>query len=416
MALYGDLTYDSRVLREAESLARADYVVTIACLAASPATVERLAGLVSVIIRRPAPSATLPGDPSPFYEGSTSALRRTAQRLRWLWRYRAAASQWGRSVVRAVGAVDVWHAHDLTGLEAIAPHLGRDARIVYDSHELFLDTGSAARMPGPARLVLRTREAGLVRRCAAVITVNPGLAAVLHRRYRPVRLEIVRNCPERWVEPPARPQRLRETLGIPPDEAVVLFHGALVEGRGIERLAAAMRTPELATAHLVLLGDGPVGDILREDSRARGPHPRLHVIPSVPPSELPSWVASADLGAVLQEPQDRNLILSTPNKLFESIATGTPVIASDLPEIRRVVLDDPEGPLGVLCDPTDIESIADGLRSLLRPPRVLLGEMRERCRRAGQERLNWETEAATLVSLYGDLRGDRATTLLARTG
>ena len=111
-------------------------------------------------------------------------------------------------------------------------------------------------------------------------------------------------------------------------------------------------------------------------------------------------MASADVGAVLQEPLDQNLVLSTPNKLFESIAVGTPVLASDLPEIRRVVMDDPDGPLGILCDPTSDASVADALCELLAPPRHELREMRARCLRAADQRLNWAVESLRLLALY----------------
>ena len=111
---------------------------------------------------------------------------------------------------------------------------------------------------------------------------------------------------------------------------------------------------------------------------------RLHVLPAVAPAELSNWVASADLGAVLQQPSNQNLVLSTPNKLYESIAVGTPVIASNLPEIARIVRDDPDGPLGILCDPTDQNEIAGVLRSLLGPSRSSLRTMHENCLRTAQ--------------------------------
>lgn len=405
MALYGDLTYDSRVIREAGSLASAGHAITIACLAASPATVERLGPKVQVLIRRPSGDAVMPGDPSPFLGGSSSRVRRTVDRVRWLWSYRASVARWGRDVVGVVGPVDVWHAHDLTGLEAIVPHVARDTRIVYDSHELFTESSSAAHMPRLARWLLRVREARLVARCEAVITVNPGLAAVLDRLYHPIRIEVVRNCPPRWQPPASRTNLIRETLGLPADTPVVLFHGALVPDRGIHILVSALAAQGLEGVHLVLLGYGQLRTV--PESHAHDPKigHRLHLLPAVPPEDLPGWVASADVGAVLIEPADQSLVLSTPNKLFESIAVGTPVLASDLPEIRRVVLDDPDGPLGVLCDPSSEEAVAGALRRMLTPPRLELHDMSARCLRAADQRLNWSIEAARLLALYDDLGG-----------
>jgi glycosyltransferase involved in cell wall biosynthesis len=405
MALYGDLSYDSRVIREAESLAAAGYRVTIACLDASPRTVERLGPRVHVVVLRPDGDVVLPGDPVRVSSAKESRVGRVLDRARWLWRYRSTLERWGRDVAVAVGPIDVWHAHDLTGLEAIAPHVDRHTPIIYDSHELFLETGSAARMPGFARQLLRAREARLIKRSWAVITVNPGLAAELVRRYRPSRIEIVRNCPDLWTPPAPRPNRFRDTLGIAADAPIILFHGAIVAGRGIHLLVEALAAPGLEGAHLVLLGNGPLQAGFEARARELDVSARMHVLPAVPPEDLPSWVASADVGAVLQEPLDLNFVLSTPNKLFESIAAGTPVLASDFPEIRRVVLDDPDGPLGMLCDPRSNEAVAEALRRVLEPASRDLREMRDRCLRAADRRLNWPTEAARLLALYRALPG-----------
>jgi glycosyltransferase involved in cell wall biosynthesis len=95
--------------------------------------------------------------------------------------------------------------------------------------------------------------------------------------------------------------------------------------------------------------------------------------------------------------------LSTPNKLFECLAAGVPVVSSDFPERRRVLLEDPSGPLGVLCDPADPADIASAIREILDLPRDRYMAMRQRCEHAAQERWNWEADAARLIALYGKL-------------
>jgi len=112
---------------------------------------------------------------------------------------------------------------------------------------------------------------------------------------------------------------------------------------------------------------------------------------------------SADAGVILLQPLTRNLILSTPNKLFECVAVGTPVIVSDLPEMRRIVIDDPDGPLGVVCDPEDDDAIGAALAELVGASADTRAAFRRRCLKAARERLNWESEAAILVGLYDEL-------------
>jgi glycosyltransferase involved in cell wall biosynthesis len=403
MALYGDLTHDSRVIREADSLALAGHRVTIVCLDAASTTVERLSPRISVVISRPPSWSGRSGEGSPFLARGSSRRRRLLDRARWLWDYERALRKWGRTLAAAAGPVDVWHAHDLTGLQAVAHGVGRSVPIVYDSHELFLETGSAARLPGPARQLLRAREARLVQRCTAVVTVNLGLARELERRYRPARIEVVRNCAPRWPSPAKRPNLIRAALGLDHEAAIVLFHGALESDRGIEQLIAAVGSLGLRQVHLVLLGFPDPRTDFAGLARQRSVADQVHVLPAVSPDELPDWVASADVGAVLQQPTTLNLRLSTPNKLYEAIAVGTPVIASDLPEIARILEGGAAGPLGILCDPTDLGAIESALRSLLAQPRTGLAAMRNRCLQEADARLNWETEAAGLLSLYADL-------------
>ena len=93
-------------------------------------------------------------------------------------------------------------------------------------------------------------------------------------------------------------------------------------------------------------------------------------------------------------------MLSTPNKLFESIAAGIPIVTSDFPMRRRIVLEDPIGPLGAVCDPTNPASIAEAIRGLLEAPATERAQMHERCLRAARERWNWEREAASLLAGY----------------
>jgi glycosyltransferase involved in cell wall biosynthesis len=400
MVVYGDITYDSRVQREAETLASAGHDVVLACLPGAGPSRWSPSG-VQVLSLVPKRSTVLPGTSSPFLEHAAARHRPiVVGHISWVAGYVANLVAWGAQAASAIGRADVWHLHDLPTLLAVSDHLGDTQPIVYDSHEIFLETGRAARLPGLARRYIAFREGRLVRRAAAVITVNPGIARVLEQRYRPRCVVVVRNCPPRWTQPVPRSDRIRAATGIPHDGPILLFHGALVANRGIERLVEALRAPGLERLHLVCLGFGEMSGVLRAraaDSELGG---RLHVLDAVAPAELLEWVASADVGAVLQQPADLNYVLSTPNKLFETIAAGVPVLASDLPEIRRVVVDDPGGPLGILCDPRNDRAIEAALRTFTGAAPGSLQAFRARCRHAADQRWNWETEAQGLLNLY----------------
>jgi glycosyltransferase involved in cell wall biosynthesis len=403
MALYGDLTFDSRVRREATTLAESGYDVRIVCLGADVDRLrEDLPDRVTVIVSRPDGSTVLPGSKNPFSTSHDGRLTGLLRRVGWLAAYVRNLVAWGRSVPTACGPVDAWHLHDFVALAAVAPRV-KDVPVVYDAHDLFLETGTALRLPGPLRLAIRAYERRLVARVAAVITVNDAVAALLRKRYRPARIEVLHNCAELTAVPSPRPSLIRDTAGIPFDAPVVLYHGSMALNRGVEQLMAALLEPGLERAHLVLMGFGERRPILAEAARMDRYGQRVHLLEPVPPSALLAWVASADIGAMPIQPTTRNHVLSTPNKLFESLMAGIPVVTSDFPAMRQIVLDPQLGPLGAVCDPASPVAVAGAIRSLLELDPMETRALRDRCLEAARTKWNWQRQAVRLTALYEDL-------------
>ena len=279
---------------------------------------------------------------------------------------------------------------------------------MYDSHEIFLESRSNATRPAWLRRRFGAIEAGWIRRTVAVVTVNDAIARELARRYPVPRIVAVHNCPPRW-DPPAEPEeRIRRATGIPADAPIALYHGTFSPYRGLEQLAEAILEPGLERVHAVYLGYGSERRAIEALAAERRFGGRLHVLGPVSPEEVVPWVAGADVDVMALQPSTLNHILSTPNKLFESLAAGTPVVASDFPELRRIVADDPAGPLGELCDPSDPGAVAASIRAIVALPAGPRAELRARCLTAAHERWNWETEAPRLVGLYDDLAREAA--------
>jgi glycosyltransferase involved in cell wall biosynthesis len=346
--------------------------------------------------------------------GGRAPTPRPGGTLDWAVRWRSATFGWAEAAGSAAPPADVHHGHDLTGLPAAIRGADRDRGLaVYDSHELFVETESHAHRPWLARRWLATIERRLARRVAALVSVNRTLADLLVKRLSlgrlpPARVVVVHNAPPRWTPPEPRPDHLKQALGLPTETPVVLYHGGFTLDRGLLPLADAMSRPGLEAAHLVYLGYGP----LREALVARAGEPRsggrIHVLDAVDPEQLAEWVASADVGAMPNQPTTANERLSTPNKLFECLAAGVPVVTADYPERRRIVLEDPGGPLGAVCDATDPGSIAAAIRSLLDLPPDVMTALRARVLAAAHARWNWETESAKIVALYESLAAEIA--------
>ena len=220
---------------------------------------------------------------------------------------------------------------------------------------------------------------------ASVVTVGDALAAELGRRFGRGDVIPIYNCPPRWFPPLMAEDRIRGALGLPRDVVIVLCHGGFMANRGLEETAEAMCRPELATAHLVFLGyrAGFIEPILA-DTRLAG---RVHHLPAVPPADVTAWVAGADVDVMAIQPADLNSRLSTPNKLFESLAAGVPVVSSDLPARREIIVDPERGELGALCDPTDPVSIARAIESILERTDEERGQLHDRILRAAHRAL-----------------------------
>jgi glycosyltransferase involved in cell wall biosynthesis len=391
MFVFNDCARDSRVLKEAGSLAAAGATVTIVARA-EPGIPDRERREGFTIERASA------GDLTSF---PMRVLRKLSRGARFLW----AVSAWSRAARQVTPSADAYHGHDLTGLVAAWQAARRQpgSRLVYDSHELFLEAGSVASLPRLSRRLVGWLEGALARRAAAVVTVNPSIGAELVQRYRISQPVVVMNCAPRWhpkmTEPPIC-DRFREVLPIPPEQPIVLYQGAFTPHRGIEPMVRALAEPELRGAAGVFLGFGPMRDWLLAQSQRPELAGRMHVLEAVPPDELLEWTASADVTGAPIERVNLNHWYSTPNKLFESMAAGVPFVSSDFPERGRIIRD---SGAGVLCDPGDIRSVAQAFASVLTlsPPERL--EFRRRCRQAALDRYNWETEVARLVELYRGL-------------
>jgi glycosyltransferase involved in cell wall biosynthesis len=406
MVAYGDIRFDSRVQREAVSLAAAGHDVTVACLAAGAAFQYLAERGVRVQEVRAGSGAVVPGAPSPF-RGRGSFGSRAAGRIRWLLGYVAALRRWGRTLVRTQ-APDVWHVHDFTGLVAVAGRLRPGTALVYDVHDLFVETGTAALLPGPLRAAIRFLERRLVRRVDLVVAVNDAVGELFKARNSPRQMIVVHNCPPVPSADIAPTDRLREAAGIGTTSPVILYHGLLGLNRGLDVLLAAILDVRLERAHLVLLGYGSLRESLRQEATLDAYGGRVHVLDAVPPGELLEWVASADVGSMAMPHDSENLFLSTPNKLFECLAAGTPVVVSDFPAVRRIVTNSSLGQLGRTCNPSDPRDVARALAEILDLPPGERLELRKACRRAAEERWNWEAQVKPLAEAYGRLAAIRS--------
>lgn len=415
MFVRNDVLVDARVLKEAGSLAGVGHDVTIIGIPRPGAEpiVEREQRDGFAIVRVPIPRWTRwwRWVRAPWRAWSRVRHRGGAPGSRmdgldWLAMWRFGNLAWASAAAREAGPADVYHGHDLTGLPAAVfarDMHGGTARVVYDSHELFVTSGAVVGRPSWAVAWLARRERQWSATTDAIVTVSDGYAAELGPRLGRDDVVVVHNCPPRPVGELVRSELIRTATGIPRGAPIVLYHGGLRPGRGVHQLALAMLEPGLELAHLVFLGFGPSrheAQLLANEARFAG---RIHLLGPVPPMEVVSWVASADVAAMPIQAHSQSYYLSTPNKMFEAFAAGVPVVASNFPGMRSIVAEDPERPLGELCDPADPASIGRAIRKIVDLTPEAWATLAARCRQAALDRWNWETESARLIALYRQL-------------
>jgi glycosyltransferase involved in cell wall biosynthesis len=306
---------------------------------------------------------------------------------------------WAVALEDVVEPADLWHGMWAGSLPALARFRSRHGgRTIYDSRDIYLHARSFDRSPRLLRAAFRWLERRWANRVDAVITVNDAYAAILARTLGRQIAAVVRNCPPRYEPPRPPPDLIRERLGLPASTAIVLHQGNLQTDRGIEEGMSAIL--EVTGAALVILGFGALHDDLAEATSRDPWRDRVFLIDAVPPSQLLDWTASADVLLMAIQPTSLNHRYTTPNKLWEALAAGVPIVASDLPGMAEIVR---ETGAGVLCDPTSPAAIAAAIREVLSKSPAERGDLRRRALAAAHDRYNWEVQAGALLDLYRTL-------------
>jgi glycosyltransferase involved in cell wall biosynthesis len=283
---------------------------------------------------------------------------------------------------------------DLDGLP-IGVLLARKYRVplVYDVQDLFADQHT---VPAWYGRVMVAQERFLTRYVDRIIVANDEIGRVVADRHG-VRVDgVVLNCPPLHPDHRSASPTIRGDLDLAEDRELVIYSGSLSPRRGLENTIRALAYLDKVT--LVLLGDGPSRGALEDLAGRLRFDDRVVFRDSIPGSDVARYISSADVGIIPYEAASLNHYLCSPNKLFDYIQAGLPIVCSDFPFLRRIVV---ENDIGAVFDPRDPGSIANAARSVLDRPGGA-SEFRGRLA-AIKRRYCWEHEARQFMDVYRSL-------------
>jgi glycosyltransferase involved in cell wall biosynthesis len=261
--------------------------------------------------------------------------------------------------------------------------------LIYDSHEYYTETPELVNRPF-IRRIWKTLERRIFPRLTDVITVNDSIARLYENEYK-VHVKVVRNIPLLDESPVVE---TRSSLGLPVDKHIILMQGAGINiQRGAEEAVEAMQY--LNNCILLIIGGGDVLETLKEKSIALNLAEKVIFIPKQPYNRLREYTGNADIGLSIDKDTNLNYRFSLPNKLFDYIHAGLPVLVSRLPEISRIVV---KYGVGNFIENHDPRHIAGKIETMLSDTH-LMTTYKSNAILAAQD-LNWQMEEKVLINIY----------------
>ena len=415
MFVFNNLDSDARVHRQAQALVEAGYQVRIYAFFVSPGRVyERLPGGYEVyrldhrspldrlwsewfpprpkgcrleFDRLQLPPLKVPQRPCPPPAPRELPLRSSPQRRSHRAFVRAVNREWWKAA--SAWRPDFCHAHDLDTLWAAqATALSCGSALLYDCHEIWSEQHF---LSDHEEITFWNQwEARLAPSVDGWLTVNRSLAQIFSQRYG-IEVTPLLNCPQMApLEASIQGTLKRRFEGRP----VALFSGGFQASRGLEEMvAAALLQKEVA---LVLQGFGPLELGLRQLAEEhRSP---VSFLPKAPYSQLTQVCCQADIGVMPVLPDCLNSYYCAPNKMFDYMMAGLPVLAADLPEMAALIAECHNGRLYDAFSPNDM---AETLVELASHPG--LAAMARASRSCAESTYNWQREKVKLLDLYARL-------------
>ena len=229
----------------------------------------------------------------------------------------------------------------------------RKKKLVFDAHELFPEVPELTNRPNVKRVWTKIEDL-FFPHLQHSYTVCNSIAAYYNHKYN-INMKVVRNVP--YYCPAPTQQKQSQNI------KTILYQGAVNTGRGLEWVIDAM--PYVKDAQLLIIGSGDIKPQLEEKVRAMQLTDKIRFKDKMKPEALLSYTRQADLGLCLLENKGLSYYYALPNRIFDYINAGIPVLATRFPEIEAIV---DTYQTGALIDNYEPEYLAQTINEMMEHP------------------------------------------------
>ena len=260
----------------------------------------------------------------------------------------------------------------------------RSKKLVYDSHEYFTEVPELVNRKFP-RKVWKYLEKKILPKIKYAYTVSESIAKTYFKLYG-IEMQIVRNVP--YLNTKSQKDEIKNS-----ELKTILYQGSLNVGRGLEHMIDAMAF--IKNAKLIIIGDGDITNQLKKRIRSKNLENKIELKGRIPFEELMNETYKADLGIALEENLGLNYYYALPNKLFDYIQAGVPVLVSPFPEMQKIVK---KYDIGTVYDHKSPQALADKINEIFDLKNRYL-KWKKNTAKAAKE-LCWENEEKILIDIY----------------
>lgn len=264
----------------------------------------------------------------------------------------------------------------------------KQKEIVYDSHEYFTQVPEIINRKFVQKFWL-TIEKKIVPNLIHCYTVCELLANEYNKKYN-TNFKIVRNVPYRFSQ-----EQVEKPLKTS-NQKIIIYQGALNIGRGIELVIRTL--PYLNNVVFYIVGDGDIYEQLKKLVNVQKVTDKVVFTGKIPLEKLASYTKCADLGISLEENLGLNYYYSLPNKIFDYINSGVPVLCSNFPEMKKIV---EQYKIGICSNERNPQKLSQIINNMLNNQSEI-NNWKSNLKIAANE-LCWENEEKELISIYKEI-------------